>query len=83
MYAPSKVAALPGVSHLLVIKTKHLKADSPSFLLKNSFDNIPQNLLNEEYIARQRLARTLIFQTFLEAQMEVNPSNKDYAVSAN
>ena len=42
---------LPKISNL--VKEGKLKADSPSFQLKESFDKIPMNLRNDEFNARQ------------------------------
>ena len=45
VFAPSKMSTVPEASNLSdIFKAKHLKADSPSFLLKDTFDKIPQNL---------------------------------------
>ena len=83
VFAPSKFKSLPAGNNLSeVFKAKHLKADSPSMLLKDRFDNIPQNLINEEFNSRQRLARSLTLQIALDTKTEAHPANADWAMLA-
>ena len=83
VFAPSLFKSLPAGNNLSeVFKAGHLKTDSPSMLLKDRFDNIPQNLINEEFDSRQRLARSLTLQIVLDTKTEAHPANAEWAMLA-
>ena len=64
-----------------VFTEQRLKADAPSFQLRDTFDKIPQNLIADESKARSRLARSLTLQLQLENLYKADPSKKDLAVA--
>ena len=65
-----------------MFKEGKLKADSPSFQLRDSFDKIPLNLINDEFKTHQRLARSFTAQVLAEAKMKAFPEEKEWAVMA-
>ena len=64
-----------------IFTEQKLKADSPSFQLKDTFEKVPNSLLVDEMKARYRLARSLSLQVQLETMLAADPSQKDLAVS--
>ena len=79
-YDSSKL--VPEADGLTSVFTEHkLKADAPSFQLRDTFDKIPQSLIADEGKARSRLARSLTLQLQLENLYKADPSKKDLAVA--
>ena len=83
LYAFESLEPVPEAEGMVhVFRDAKLKSDCASFQLRDSFGKIPSNLLTEEHKARTRLARSMTLQLHAESQLELDPANKNLAVTA-
>ena len=81
--APDSISLVPDVSRISeIFKEGKLKPNCASFQLKETFNKIPSNLINDEFRTRQRLARSMTLQFWAECQLAANPTQKEWSLVA-